>query len=139
MVRKYDDMDYDIMSYKPDSFNFFWLMIFLVLNTISAMNSTTLMEYSIRVFSFSLFNILLTLLMFLAAEKIKNYHIGWSYGVIGIGIVQLCRLLILPEKTNTALNIGLYIISGLIAILSGVFSLYKSINRRNRILRKKEN
>lgn len=138
MIRKYDELDYDIMNFKPDTFNFFWLMIFIVLNTIAAINSTSLMNYSIRIFTFSLFNIILTLFLFLAAEKIKNYHIGWSYAVIITGVFQLCRLTFLPENTDTVLNILMYVFSGGIAILSGGFSLFKSINRQKRIQSKKE-
>ncbi len=136
MIRKYDELDYDIMKFKPDTFNFFWLMVFIVLNTISAINSTSLMTYSIRIFTFCLFNILLTLFLFLAAEKIKNYHIGWSYSVIIAGIFQLCRLSFLPENTGTILNILMYACSGVIAILAGGFSLFKSINRKKQIHRK---
>ncbi len=138
MIRKYDDLDYDIMNFKPDTFNFFWLMIFIVLNTIVAILSTSLMDYSIRIFTFCLFNIIMTLFLFLAAEKIKNYHIGWSYAVIITGVIQLCRLFILPENTDTISNILMYIFSGLIAILSGGFSLFKSLNRQKRIKNKRE-
>lgn len=138
MIRKYDELDYDIMNFKPDTFNFFWLMIFIVLNTIAAINSTSLMNYSIRIFVFCLFNIILTLFLFLAAEKIKNYHIGWSYAVIITGIFQLCRLTFLPENTATVLNILMYACSGSIAVLSGGFSLFKSVNRKKRFQNKKE-
>lgn len=87
------------------------------------------MEYTIRIFIFDLFNIVLTLVMFLAAEQIKKYHKEWSYIVIGIGVFQWVHLAFLPARTNTVMNIVLYILTGILAVYAGISSLIKSINR----------
>ncbi|MDE5715339.1 MAG: hypothetical protein K2I42_04325 [Anaeroplasmataceae bacterium] len=129
MFKKRDYIDQEITIFRPNMIDFFWLMVFIILNTILTIYSTSLMEYTIRIFIFDIFNIVLTLIMFLAAEQIKKYHKEWSYGVIVIGIFQLLHLTFLPAKTNTVLNIILYIITGLLALYAGVSSLLKSIFR----------
>ena len=129
MFKKRDYIDQEITIFRPNMIDFFWLMVFIILNTILTIYSTSLMEYTIRIFIFDIFNIVLTLIMFLAAEQIKKYHKEWSYGVIVIGIFQLLHLAFLPAKTNTVLNIILYIITGLLALYAGVSSLLKSIFR----------
>lgn len=129
MLRKKDDIDLEISVFKPNRLDFFWLMIFIILNTIITFQSTSLMDYTIRIFIYDLFNIVLTLVMFLAAEQIKKYHKVWSYVVIGVGIFQLIHLAFLPEKTDTVMNIVLYVITGILAIYAGVSSLIKSLER----------
>ncbi len=129
LFKKRDYIDQEITIFRPNMIDFFWLMVFIILNTILTIYSTSLMEYTIRIFIFDIFNIVLTLIMFLAAEQIKKYHKEWSYGVIVIGIFQLLHLTFLPAKTNTVLNIILYIITGLLALYAGVSSLLKSIFR----------
>ncbi len=91
------------------------------------------MEYTIRIFIYDLFNIILTLVMFLAAEQVKKYHKQWSYVVIGVGVFQLLHIAFLPEHTNTIFNIVLYVITGVLAIYAGISSLIKSIFRANYI------
>ncbi len=129
MLRKKDYIDQEITIFKPNAIDFFWMMLFIILNTVLTIRSTSLMEYTIRIFIFDIFNIVLTLVMFLAAEQIKKYHKEWSYVVIGVGIFQLVHLAFLPEHTNTVFNIILYVITGLLAIYTGVSSLLKSIFR----------
>lgn len=135
MLRKKDQIDHEISVFKPNRLDFFWLMLFILLNTIITFQSTSVMDYTIRIFLFDLFNIVLTLVMFLAAEQIKKYHKTWSYVVIGVGVFQWIHLAFLPEKTNTVLNIILYVITGGLAIYAGISSLIKSIERTNFIKR----
>ena len=117
MLRKKDDIDYEISVFKPNRLDFCWVMLFIVLNTIITFQSTSLMEYTIRIF------------IFLAAEQIKKYHKEWSYIVIGIGVFQWVHLAFLPARTNTVMNIVLYILTGILAVYAGISSLIKSINR----------
>lgn len=129
MFKKKDYIDQEITIFRPNKIDFFWLMLFIILNTILTIYSTSLMEYTIRIFIFDIFNIVLTLIMFLAAEQIKKYHKEWSYIVIAVGLFQLIHLSFLPAKTYTAFNIVLYVITGLLAIYAGLSSLFKSIFR----------
>ncbi|MDE6661550.1 MAG: hypothetical protein K2J93_06990 [Anaeroplasmataceae bacterium] len=133
MFRKKDYIDQEISVFKPNVIDFFWLMLFIILNTVLTIRSTSLMEYTIRIFIYDLFNIILTLVMFLAAEQVKKYHKQWSYVVIGVGVFQLLHIAFLPEHTNTIFNIVLYVITGVLAIYAGISSLIKSIFRANYI------
>ena len=129
LFRKKDYIDQEISMFKPNVIDFFWMMLFIILNTVLTVRSTSLMEYTIRIFIFDIFNIVLTLVMFLAAEQIKKYHKEWSYVVIGVGVFQLLHIAFLPEHTNTVFNIVLYAVTGALAIYAGISSLLKSIFR----------
>lgn len=129
MFRKKDYIDQEISVFKPNAIDFFWMMLFIILNTVLTIRSTSLMKYTIRIFIYDLFNIILTLVMFLAAEQVKKYHKEWSYVVIGVGVFQLLHIAFLPEHTNTIFIIVLYVITGVLAIYAGVSSLIKSIFR----------
>ncbi len=137
MLRKKDEIDYEISVFKPNSIDFLLLMLFIILNTILTIYSTSLMEYTIRIFIFDLFNIVLTLIMFLAAEQIKKYHRQWSFIVIGIGIFQWLHLSFLPDLTYTPWNITLYVLTGALAVYAGISSLIKSLNRKKFLENKK--
>lgn len=129
LFRKKDYIDQEISVFKPNAIDFFWMMLFIILNTVLTIRSTSLMKYTIRIFIYDLFNIILTLVMFLAAEQVKKYHKEWSYVVIGVGVFQLLHIAFLPEHTNTIFIIVLYVITGVLAIYAGVSSLIKSIFR----------
>ena len=136
-MKKMDDIDLDIMNFKQDKLSFYLLMIFIVLNTILTMNSSQTMEQTIRLFSYCMFNIILTLLVFLAAEKIKNYNIKWSYVTICIGVIQLLRLIVMPQNTMSISNVVMYIITGLAAVIAGLLSAYKCKLRQKFIERQR--
>lgn len=137
MLRKKDEIDYEISVFKPNTMDFMLLMLFIIFNTVLTIYSTSLMEYTIRIFIFDLFNIVLTLIMFLAAEQINKYHQQWSYIVIGIGVFQWVHLSFLPDLTYTPWNITLYIITGALAVYAGVSSLIKSLSRKKFLQEKK--
>lgn len=137
MLRKKDEIDYEISVFKPNTMDFMLLMLFIIFNTVLTIYSTSLMEYTIRIFIFDLFNIVLTLIMFLAAEQIKKYHQQQSYIVIGIGVFQWVHLSFLPDLTYTPWNITLYIITGALAVYAGVSSLIKSLSRKKFLQEKK--
>ncbi len=135
---KHNEIDDDILRFKPDSLGYAFCMGFIILNAILTIYCTSLMEYNIRIFIFSIFNIVLTLFLFLTAEQIKNYHLNWSYVLLGLGVFQLIRISFMPPKTGNAFSICFYVFSGVMGILAGGISLYKSI-RRKRQVQKKEN
>ncbi len=137
MFRKKDDIDFEITIFKPNKIDFALLMLFIILNTVLTIKSTSLMAYTIRIFIFDIFNIVLTLFMFLAAEQIKKYHKKWCYLVIGVGLFQFIHMAFLPENTGTPWNITLYILTGILALYAGISSLLKSINRAKYIRKQK--
>ena len=130
MLKK-DKLDLDIMCFKPDKLSGFMVMLFAAINVVLTLLSVAKMEYTMRVFIFSMYNIVLTLVVLMASSMVKMYKPGWSISLIAIGAIQLARLAIIPNNTNTALNISLYVISGLILVLTGLYSLYVSMLRKN--------
>ena len=129
MLKK-DKLDLDIMCFKPDKLSGFMVMIFTIINVVLTLLSVAKMEYTMRVFIFSMYNIVLTLIALMASSMVKMYKQGWSIGLIVIGTIQLIRLAIIPENTATGLNIALYISSGVILVLTGLYSLYVSTLRK---------
>ncbi len=52
-----------------------------------------------------LFNIMFMLIAFLTAEKIKTYTLNWCFVALGLGVLQLPRIL-LPIKLFQAAQLG---------------------------------
>lgn len=138
MFHKKDNIDLEITVFRPNRLDASLLYLFIILNTILAMRSLSVMEYSGRIFIFIIFNIILTLFLFLASAQIKNYIKLWSYLTIIVSVFQLMRMFFLPEHTGSAINYILYIVTGSLGILSGGFSYFKSKNRFKFIQERKE-
>ena len=58
--------------------------------------------YKILIGASIVYNLLFMLMVFLASEGVKNYRIGYSYLLLGVGILQLARIFILPLQAMRA-------------------------------------
>ncbi len=58
--------------------------------------------YNILMGASILYNLIFLLAAFLCSEGIKNYKIGYAYGMIVLGVIQLARILIYPVKAHAA-------------------------------------
>lgn len=112
------------------------VMGFIVLNTVYAifkLKSMTL-DYNIGIFIMS--NIILSLLSFLNAVKVKNYSILWSYITFFIGIFQIIRFILgdnnFSDKGNIILSLIL-LLSIISIFLSACVSILRSKKRQNYI------
>ncbi len=52
--------------------------------------------YKILIGASIVYNLLFMLMVFLASEGVKNYKIGYSYLLLGVGAGQIARIFILP-------------------------------------------
>lgn len=53
--------------------------------------------YSMLIGASIVYNLLFMLMVFLASEGVKNYKIGYSYLLLGVGAGQIARIFILPR------------------------------------------
>jgi hypothetical protein len=94
------------------------------------------MTINIRVGSFILFNIVLSLISFLLSIKLKKYSVNWAIFGLVIGALQVVRSFTLPQLPNEGTNkllVVLSIISSAFIIMGGIVTIIKG-KRRNRFL-----
>lgn len=115
-----------ISVYVPNNFDFFCIILVIILNVIVTINILNQMKYTSRIFTFVMYAIVLTLLLFLIANKIKVYDKKFSYALFIVGLVQISRCFYLPSVDKTVLAMILLICSGVISILSSLHSYHKS-------------
>ena len=58
--------------------------------------------YSITIGASIVYNLVFMLMTFLASEGVKNYKIGYSYLLLGVGAGQIARIFILPRMAYHA-------------------------------------
>ena len=58
--------------------------------------------YKILIGASIVYNLLFMLMVFLASEGVKNYRIGYSYLLLGVGAGQIARIFILPLQAYRA-------------------------------------
>ena len=100
--------------------------------------------YTITIGLSVLYNLVFLLCAFLSSEGVKNYKLGYSWFIMGVGAMQFVRILGIPRMAHSALTIvnGLettvmddkqftyvaicLVISGTACILSGAIGVYKT-------------
>ncbi len=70
--------------------------------------------YSILMGASIVYNLLFMLMAFLASEGVKNYHVGYSWLLLGLAAGQVVRIFILPMQ---ALNATVKIKSEVLAVM----------------------
>lgn len=109
---------------------------FILINTIVMIIVLKSMTINIRVGSFILFNIILSLVSFLLAIKVKKYSVNWAIFGISLGALQGVRSFALPQLPSVGTNkilVALSIISSVFVIMGGIVTYIKG-KRRNRFL-----
>ncbi len=61
--------------------------------------------YTILIGGSIIYNLVFLLATFLASEGVKNYKTGYSWLLLGLGVIQIARIFIIPMNAhNTILN-----------------------------------
>jgi len=114
---------------------------FILLNTVATILTLNYMEVNIRIGTFVMFNIILSLVSFLMAMKVKKYSVSWAYGSIIISIIQFIRSFFMPKlednQQNQIIMIIMIVSSGLI-LASGIITIRKARTRLNYINHKND-
>jgi hypothetical protein len=110
------------MLFIQNKLGYTFVLLYLVFNTaytIKILNSMTPNRFiAIEV----MLNIVLSLLAFLAAVKIKNYLVQWAYVIVGLGVFEFVRILLIPNSISGS-NLRYLIVT---LALAGVFALIGS-------------
>jgi hypothetical protein len=92
------------------------------------------MAVNLRIGSFVMLNIILSLVSFLLAMKVKKYSMSWGVFSIILGVLQFSRSFILPESASGGANraaVILTIASSIFAMAGGIVTIIKTNVRRN--------
>jgi hypothetical protein len=124
------------MLFIQNKLGYSFVLLYLVFNTaytIKILNSMTPNRFiSIEV----MLNILLSLFVFLAAVKIKNYSVKWAYVIVGLGVFEFVRILLIPNNINGSnllyLTVTL-ILAGVFALIGGYVTIQKT-KLRNQVI-----
>lgn len=128
---------YEKRLYQNNVLGYNLVIGFIILNTIYSILTLKNMVLNYKIGIFVMTNIILSLVSFLAAVKVKNYSILWSYSTFGIGIFQAIRLFlengIFIDRGNTYLTIIMII--SIVSVISGsIVSIIRSNKRRSFII-----
>jgi small-conductance mechanosensitive channel len=129
------------LLFQENKLSFQLVLLFIILNTIITILVLKYMKVNVRVSIFVLYNIVLSLLSFLLAMKVKNYSLGWGSFSIIISISQFIRVLIRPEITNASVNqfiIILTILSAGFMMAGGIVAITKTKRRLHVLANKSE-
>lgn len=124
------------LLYQNNNLAYNLIIGFILINTIVMIIVLKSMTINIRVGSFILFNIILSLISFLLSIKVKKYSVNWAIFGICIGALQSVRSFTLPQLPNEGTNkllVTLSIISSVLAITGGIVTIIKG-KLRNRFL-----
>lgn len=131
---KKDNIHLKITFYVPDKLSLGLLYIAIFLNgyfTLAVLNN---MGYSGRVMTVSLYGIVYTLLMFSLGSDIKIYQNKANIYIFILSVIQILRVINIPLDTVSFMIYFSLICSGMIGILTSLFSS-KKIKAREKLLK----
>lgn len=114
------------LLYQNNNLGYFLILGFIVLNTFYTVYVLNAMDRDSTIGVFVMLTIVMLLLGFLMAIKVKIYSILWCYIAIGVGAFQTVRVFFtinnVPGFFGMSLNVIL-VVSGVLCIIGGVISL----------------
>jgi len=119
--------------YQPNTLGYNLILLSIALNGYYLIRILNIVEKNYDIGGIVLFNIFVSLLLFLGAVRCKVYNQRWAIGIIVIGAIQAIRPFVsLPEevvelKTQLILVV---VVSGLVLISAGIISLIKVLNQK---------
>lgn len=108
MKRKIIDMKKDRLRYTKNSLSSTLAIVAIVFNVLYFVSIYNTLEADVGFFYYSMnigasviCNLLFLLFTFLCSEGIKNYKNSFAYGLIGLGVFQLIRILGIPMDAHS--------------------------------------
>lgn len=120
--------------YQVNKLSYNLVMGFIILNTAHAIFTLQNMAVSFGLGIFIMLTILISMLSFLAAVKLQNYSMFWSYMSIGIGVVQMIKYLLTPDEIEGSIKTMLttLIFASTVLIIAGaVVSIIRTKKRQH--------
>lgn len=107
-----------------------FVLLFIILNIVAFLTSLDKIVIDSGIMVYSLFNILLSLLTFLAATQQKVYSKKWAYLSVLIAVVQFVRVFLsVPVYRDTSVELfvnSLIIISAVSLVVGSVITIRKN-------------
>lgn len=141
MSKSLQDIKVEKTIYQPNALSYNLIMLVLAFNVYFVLQILQVIDKDIDIGFHVLFNIFMTLVLFLGAVRVKIYDLRWSYVILGFGVFQFVRgFLFLPAEVSGSMETRLTLIlalSGLIAIGATILSVIK-IKRQNKYILENE-
>jgi len=111
----------DKMLYQENVAGSDLVVLFVVLNMIFTIMNLRDMPIDLNIGIFVMYNILLSLVTFLASTKMKIYKINWGYAGLVIAAIQILRIFRIPEgySANFEMSLKALVIGSAIALAMG--------------------
>lgn len=107
-----------------------FVLLFIVLNIVAFLTSLDRIVIDSGIMVYSMFNILLSLLTFLAATQQKIYSKKWAYISLVIAVVQVIRVFLsVPVYRDTSIELfinSLLIVSAVSLVVGSAITLWKN-------------
>lgn len=117
--------------YKANVLSYYLVLLAIVLNGIVLIRTLNVVDKTYSVGLIILFNIFVSLLLFLGAVRLKTYAKNWTYIVCVVGAVQVIRAFFyIPENANRSEVITfilLLLVSAVLLILAALYAYNKVI------------
>lgn len=129
------------LFYQDNKTGYSLVLGFILINIAATIFTLKAMYINFNIGIFTLYNIILTLISFLAAIKLKKYSLNWALFVFVISFLQVIRSFRLPELKNADLKqliIILMLSSTVLLFLGGITTISKFKVRKNYLEHKKD-
>ncbi len=121
------------MLYQENTLASNFIMIFIILNLVFTIFTMNNMPVNSSVGTFTMLNILLSLLGFLASTKCKIYKKNWGYFALIIGVAQIFRFIVLPMEIAQGMRMFLIVtleISAFAMIIGSIITINRATVRQ---------
>ena len=116
--------------YIENKSGYYFVLLFIVLNIVAFLTSLDRSVIDSGIMVYSMFNILLSLLTFLAATQQKIYSKKWAYISLVIAVVQVIRVFLsVPVYRDTSIELfinSLLIVSAVSLVVGSAITLWKN-------------
>ncbi len=122
------------LYYQENKLAYSCVIGFIILNVATTILTLRSMTIDFYIGIFTMYNIMLTLISFLAAVKLKKYSSIWAIIALIISFIQFIRCFKMPELKNEEMSlviIVMMLVSAVLLLLSGIITLTKAKVREN--------
>lgn len=119
----------DKMLYQENVAGANLVVLFVVINMVFTIMNLRFMPIDLNIGIFVMYNILLSLITFLASTKMKVYKKKWGYAGVVIAVIQLFRVLNIPEGYTPGFEASLkamVIGSAIVLVVGSVITIRRS-------------
>ena len=117
--------------YKANDISYYLIMLAILLNGVFLIQTLNIVDKTFNVGLIILFNIFISLLLFLTAVRVKSYTKPWTYVAVIVGGIQVIRaIFFIPENATTSKAVTLLVlllVSAIALVVSAIYAYGKII------------